>query len=66
MATPEAHDKWSLANELCPSDDDVARAKLMETMEREVRRKKGVFTKLTKTPDGIQRIALVSNRSEVA
>lgn len=50
--------------------DDAARTKLIETMDREVRRKKIgktlLFTKLTNTPDGVHKIALLSDRSEVA
>ena len=54
----------ALADEMGATDD--TRDKLVATMDREARRKKGVFVKLTDTPDRIHRIALVSNRTEVA
>jgi hypothetical protein len=58
-----------LADELGAPDADVdsdARNKLIENMTREIRRRPKVFTKLTEGPDGVQRIALVANRAEVA
>lgn len=55
----------SLADEF-GAEDDPSRDRMVESMSREVRRKRKVFTKLTKTPDGVQRIALVSSRQEVA
>jgi len=53
-----------LADELGSTDE--TRGKLIDTMDREVRRKKHLFTKITKTSDNVHRIALVSNRPEVA
>jgi hypothetical protein len=51
----------SLAEELGPPDED-GRKRFVDTMSREVRRKRNVFTNLTNTSDGIHRIALVSRR----
>jgi len=57
----------ALAEEIGPaSGDEVARAKFIDTMSREVRRKTKTFTKLTNTAEGFHKIALVSSRSEVA
>jgi hypothetical protein len=42
--------------------DDEGRQRLIDTMAREVRRKKNVFTTISNTADGVHRIALVSRR----
>lgn len=55
----------SLADEL-GATDDVSRSRLINTMDREARRRKGVFVKLPDCPDGVHRIALVSTRREIA
>jgi hypothetical protein len=51
-----------LADELGATDD--TRDKMIATMDREVRRKKKVFTRVGHFEDGVQRIALVSNRAD--